>query len=133
MPVLDFALMAVAATGDGETFNMLGAGVEYLRVRRLPAVSLTYLVARWEWDHGDANRSATVGVSCRCLENAELLHEATFPIRVREAGPNSVGHVLTPLPLNLRIFGLHVVELTVDGQLLKALPLTVVALDAAAR
>lgn len=128
MPSLDFAILAVAATEDGETFNLLGAGVEEIRVARLPIVSRLYLAARWEWETSDPGPLATAGVTCRCLEgDAVVLYENTFEARVRaQEGVVLPARLKTALPLKIDRYGRHIVELTVRRQVLKAIPFAVV-------
>lgn len=131
MPNLDFAVLAVAATEDGETFNLLGAGIEEVRVAQLPSVALVYLAARWDWVAEDVESAATVGVACRCLEDGALLYENTFEARVgRSAGSFLPARLMVPLPLTLVQFGRHVVELTVRRQVLKDISFDVLAQEA---
>lgn len=125
MPELDFALLAVAATENGEVFNLLSAGVEEIRVARLPTVSLMYVAARWGWDLSDA--ASTAGVSCRRVEDGALLYENTFEARVLlHEGVALPARLMTALPLNLERYGRHVVELTVRRQVLKTMNFAVV-------
>lgn len=126
MPNLDFAILSVAATEDGETFNLLGAGVEEVRVAQLPTVTLVYLTARWEWDELPVGTQATVGVMCRCLETAAVLFEKTYEVSVQGVGAATLpARLLTPLPLSLTSYGRHVVELSVLRHPLKRLPFVV--------
>lgn len=126
MAQLDFALLSVAATEDGETFNLLGAGVEEVRVQNLPAVTLIYLVARWNWDSVDVQTVLTAGVSCRSLETGAVLYENTFDAGVSaRRGQSFPARLKTALPLTLETFGEHVVELTVQRRVLKRMKFAV--------
>jgi hypothetical protein len=126
MPELDFAVLSIAATENDETFNLLGAGVEEVRVAQLPTVTLVYLTARWEWDDLAVGKDVTVGVTCRCVESGSLLYEKTFDTLVMaDGGTRLPARLLTPLPLHLTNYGRHVVELSVLRRPLKQIEFVV--------
>lgn len=129
MARLDFALLALAATEEGDLFNFLRAGVEQLTVATLPVTTLLHLAARWDWDETDGVAAQTVGVECRDPQGRPL-HEATYDV-VRAPQPSDApaARIIAPLPLTFQTQGLHTVELSVNRRVLKHFGLAVLAPD----
>jgi hypothetical protein len=126
VPELDFAVLSIAATENNETFNLLGAGIEEVRVAQLPMVTLVYLTARWDWGAVPVGTDVTVGVTCRSTETGALLYENTLETSVSaENGVALPARLLMPLPLHLTSWGLHAVELSVLRRSLKRIEFVV--------
>lgn len=122
---LDFALLALAATEDGDLFNMLRAGVEELSVASLPVTTVLQLVARWDWDVEERSGRQTVGVVCRDPLNA-LVHENTYHVdRIDTPAYPLAGRLIAPLPLTFDRTGLYALELTVNRRMLKRMSIMV--------
>lgn len=127
MARLDFALLALAATEEGDLFNLLRAGVEQLTVSSLPLTTLLHLAARWDWEDHERTGTQTIGVSCRDPQGSPL-HEATYELqRDDEPGYTPAGRIVAMLPLTIQRHGVHHVELTVNRAQLKRIPVVVIA------
>lgn len=132
---LEFAFLCDAASDKGGALDALGIGTTLVFAKALPAMHQVTLVLRVAWTGGaigPGQKQLTVNVTD---PNGQQIAGITGSFSVEEgsminAHPEiPVGaNLIMPLPMQLRDYGLHHVEITFEGDSYAPLPLKVVPL-----
>lgn len=129
---LEFAFLCDAASDKGGALDALGIGTTLVFAQSLPAMHQLTLVLRVAWTGGPI----TAGPKVLNIEVKDPNGEPIAAINghVGLAEPLSNPHpeipvganLILPLPLQLRTYGLHHIEISFEGDTYTPLPLKVV-------